>query len=410
MQKKKLVYIANARLPTEKAHGYQVSKMCEALALNDADVVLLHPRRHQAEHVQHGRTVFDYYGIRPVFTVRTLANWDVVPLSLRMPQQWFPPLFFAHAMVWGLYAALCARRERADLYYTRESQAAFWLLRMGMPTVYEVHVIPKRGQRWLLQMIARHPALKLVVVLTSFIQERLIAMGFPAAKVQVLPDAVDLSLFKNLPCQDECRRRLGLPLDRSIIGYIGRFRTLEMEKGIPELIQALPSLRACNGKDLLLLCVGGPMDAVPAYMDLACRVGLPEHRLRFIDHVPSQEVPFWMRACDIGTIPWPWTEFSAYFTSPMKLFEYMAAGVPIVATDLPSLREVLRHGENAWLVEPGNPKAIAEAIDQLLREPHVGMLLANNARGSATSYSWDNRARAILKAIDDNQNIFSSDV
>src|SRR5215475_9505506 len=135
MQKKKIVYIANARLPTEKAHGYQISKMCEALALNDVEVLLLHPRRYQVEQAQRLHSIFDYYGIRLVFTVKTSANWDVVPLSLHMPQQWFPPLFFAHAMVWGLYAALCARRERADLYYTRESQAAFWLLQMGMPTV-----------------------------------------------------------------------------------------------------------------------------------------------------------------------------------------------------------------------------------------------------------------------------------
>jgi glycosyltransferase involved in cell wall biosynthesis len=240
-------------------------------------------------------------------------------------------------------------------------------------------------------------------VLTSFIKERLITRGFPAAKVQVLPDGVDLSLFENLPCKNECRKRLGLSLDCSIIGYIGRFKTLEMEKGIPELIQALPPLKGCNGKEPLLLCVGGPMDAVPAYLDLACRMGVPEYRLQFVDHVPSRAVPLWMSACDIVTIPWPWTEFSAYFTSPMKLFEYMAAGVPIVATDLPSLREVLRHGENAWLVEPGNPKAIAEAIEQLLREHHVGMLLANNARECVTSYSWENRARAILKAVDDNQ-------
>jgi glycosyltransferase involved in cell wall biosynthesis len=399
MQKKKLVYIANARLPTEKAHGYQICKMCEALALGGMEVVLLHPKRRQVESAQRGRRVFDYYGIRPIFEVQTLANWDVVPLSLLIPQRWFAPIFFAHAMVWGLYAALCARRERADLYYTRESPAAFWLLWMGMPTVYEAHVIPKRGQRWLLQAIARRPALQSVVVLTSFIKERLLTMGFLASKVMVLPDGVDLSLFEHLPSKDECRRRLGLPLDRSIIGYIGRFKTLEMEKGIPELVQALAQLPACNGKEPLLLCVGGPMDAVPAYMDLACRLGVPEHRLQFMDHVPSREVPFWIRACDVATIPWPWTEFSAYYTSPMKLFEYMAAGVPIVATDLPSLREVLRHGENAWLVEPGNPKAIANAIKVLTEVGQQGSCLSEKACRDVTCFTWQRRAEVALKAL-----------
>ena len=77
----KVVYLANTRLPTEKAHGYQICKMCEALALNGLEVVLLHPKRRQEDPILQRSTVFEYYGISPVFTVRTLANWDVVPFS-----------------------------------------------------------------------------------------------------------------------------------------------------------------------------------------------------------------------------------------------------------------------------------------------------------------------------------------
>lgn len=63
----------------------------------------------------------------------------------------------------------------------------------------------------------------------------------------------------------------------------------------------------------------------------------------------------------------------------MKLFEYMASRVPIVATDLPTIREVLRHGENTWLVEPGNPKALAEGIQRLLEERELALALATRA-------------------------------
>jgi glycosyltransferase involved in cell wall biosynthesis len=400
MQKKKLVYIANARLPTEKAHGYQICRMCEAFALNGVGAVLLHPKRHQLEPALRGRSVFDYYGIRPIFEVQTLANWDVVPLSRLISHRWFTPIFFAHAMIWGFYAAICACRQHADLYYTRESPVAFWLLQMGMPTVYESHVVPKRGQRWLLERIACYPDLQLVVALTSFIKERFVRMGFPAAKVLVQPDGVDLSLFENLPGKNECRKRLGLPEDCLIIGYIGRFKTLEMEKGIPELIHAMTYLLSFDGKEPLLMCVGGPMDAVPRYVSLARRLGVPDHRVRFIDRVPNSEVPSWMHACDVVTIPWPWTEFSAYFTSPLKLFEYMAAGVPIVATDLPSLREVLRHGENAWLVEAGSPRSLADGLRLLLSQVSIAQRLAKNARSEVQRFTWQKRAQGILNHLE----------
>jgi len=396
---RRLIYIANARLPTEKAHGYQIAKMCEAFALNGSDVKLLHPYRRQVELKLRKRTLFDYYGIRSVFEVRTLSNVDIVPLNPIVRGRGSAAIFFAHALLWGLYAVLAARMEKADLYYTRDSQLAYWLVRLGLPTVYEAHVVYKLGQKWLLRQIAPRPELRLVVALTSFIKQQFGEIGFPAEKVVVLPDGVDLSLFNDLPSKEECRRRLGLPLDRPLIGYVGRFRTMEIEKGIPELIEATALLPCIKGKAPLLLCVGGPMEVVPTYLDQACRFGVPEHRLKFVDRVPNTQVPYWIRACDVVTIPWPWTEFSAYFTSPMKLFEYMAAGVAIVASNLPSLREVLRHGENAWLVEPGGPKALMEGIFRVLLDPALSSRLAEAARQEAAKYTWALRASAIVDGV-----------
>ncbi len=399
MMVRQLVYIANARLPTEKAHGYQIVKMCEAFAQNGASVLLLHPFRYQHDPRLQGQSAFDYYDIPPVFEVRTLTNLDVILLKRFLPQGIFTMLVFTRALLWGLYAALVARKEKADLYYTRNIEIAFWLVWMGLPTVYEAHVVPKGGRRRFLRRIAFRPALRLVVVLTSFIKERFVELGFPAEKGIVLPDGVDLSLFEGLPSKEECRRRLGLPLDRVIIGYIGRFRTMTMEKGIPELVQTMVHLLPFDGQEPLLLCVGGPMDAVPAYLDLAMRCGVSEHRLRFVDHVPSKKVPLWIRACDVVTIPWPWTEFSAYFTSPLKLFEYMAAGVPIVATDLPSIREVLRHGENAWLVAPGNPKTLAEGIERTLNDAELAAHIGRQAREDVGQYTWEQRAEKITAFV-----------
>ncbi|MFQ5931013.1 MAG: glycosyltransferase family 4 protein [Nitrospiraceae bacterium] len=395
----RLVYIANARLPTEKAHGYQITKMCEAFANDGVQVRLLHPRRHQLDPALARSNVYEFYGVPPIFAVSTLSNPDVIRLERVVPGRLFPAVFLSHALTWGLYAAFSARKEKADLYYTRDPTIAYWLVRFGLPTVYEAHVVPSGARRWLLQRIAEKKPLLLVVAITSHIRERLIGMGFAAERVGVFPDGVDLSLFDGLPSKGECRQRLGLPEERAIIGYVGRFRTLEMEKGIPELVEAMADVRPVNGSEPLLLCVGGPMETVPIYLDHARRLGVSEQRLQFVDRVPNREVPYWIRSCDVVTIPWPWTEFSAYFTSPLKLFEYMAADVPIVASDLPSIGEVLRHGENACLVEAGNPRALAEGIDRVLGDDSLSSKLAQHARREASNYTWKQRAERVLKHV-----------
>jgi glycosyltransferase involved in cell wall biosynthesis len=388
----RIVYLANARLPTEKAHGYQIVKMCQALAQNGANVLLLHPFRHQRNPRLKEQSVFDYYGVPPVFEVRTLPNFDIILLERFLPKGIFTLLVFARALLWGLYAALVAGKEKADLYYTRNIEIAFWLVQVGLPTVYEAHAVPKQGRRWLLQRIARHSALRLVVVLTSFIREQFVELGFLAEKAIVLPDGVDLSLFEDLPGKEECRRRLGLPLDRPIIGYIGRFHTMGKEKGVPELVQAMAHLPPLDGGEPLLLCVGGPMDAVPAYLDLARRSGVSEHRLQFVDRVPNNEVPLWMRAFDVAAAPFPDSEHYAYFMSPLKIFEYMASGRPIVASDLPSLREVLANGRNAVLVEPDDPKALAEGIERMLGDAELAACIGQQAREDVRQYTWGERA------------------
>lgn len=397
---KKLVYLANARLPTEKAHGYQICKMCEAFAQNSVEVVLMHPYRYQFDPRLRGQNVFDYYGVQRIFSVRILPNLDVVLLNHVLPDRLFTPVFFAHAVLWGLYATLVARKEKAEFYFTRDSRVAFWLVQFGLPTVYESHVPPKRGEQWLIGAISERSSLCLIVALANSVRQKWLQVGVSPEKLVVLPHGVDLTLFHNLPSQQECRRLLNLPLERPIIGYIGRFQGVGSEKGIPELLGAISHLPSINGTEPLLLCVGGPMDAVSSYYDLAQEMGISRHRLKFIDRVPNREVPFWIRACDVAALPLNPTYADRVGTMPLKLFEYMAAGTPIVATDLPVLREILRDGDNAVLVQASNPRALANAIKTVLERPILRVQLAEQAMKDVKKFTWQGRAKQIMQAFD----------
>ena len=399
----KLVYIANTRLPSEKAMGYYISKQCEAFAENGAVVNLLYPRRRQYDPSMVGLSVHEYYGVAPIFTARALPNVDIFRIQRIVPSVLFPAFVLGHGLGWGLYGALAARQEEADLYCTPSLMVAFWLLRLNLPTAYDSHSLPRRIQRVPLRRIARGNHLRLAVTVTSALREELVQIGFPTDKVSVLPMGADLSHFQGLPDKAECRKRLGLPQGRTILGYVGRFQTMYKEKGIPEMVKAMALLQDVNGSEPLLLCVGGPMEPVSSYRNLARRIGLPDHRLQFMDRVPNREVAIWMRAFDIALAPFPTGDHYTHYISPLKVFEYMAAGLPILATDLPSLREVLRHGENAWMVAPGSPEALSKGIIRLTGDRALQQSLADQAREDVKSFEWKRRASRILDLASNKQ-------
>ena len=393
----RLLYLVNARLPTEKAHGYQVVKMCEAFASAGCDVALWHPRRAQPSDGPGAATVFDYYGVPPVFGVRTLANLDARPIVDHLP----PPLdavcYSIHALVWGFAAALAARRRRADLYYTRDALLALWLVLLGCPTACELHRGASGSARWVLRVIGQRRAFRGVVTVTDSGRRHVEQQGIAPGRVWVAPDGVDLLMYEDLPSPGACRDLLGLPGGRPIIGYIGRLRTMDMEKGVGLLVEALGTFPDSPTAPILL-CVGGPPEAASVYRTQALALGIAEDRLILMDRVPNAEVPLWIRACDVVTIPSPPTEFFARFSSPMKLFEYLAAGVPIVASDLPALREILTHGTNAWLVAPSSASALANGIASVLASDRLASALGRAGKSAAASFAWSSRATGILAA------------
>lgn len=395
----KLIYIANARLPTEKAHGYQICKMCEAFAQNDVKVTLFHPQRYQTDITLKEKNIFQYYRIAEIFEIRTLNNLDLIVLNKWLPSQIFPFLFLFNSILWALYAVLEAKKENADLYFTRDITVAFWLTKLGLPTICEVHTIPNKLRKWFLQQLKNNCNLKLFVVLTSFLKKELLNLGFSEQQIHIAPDSVDLSMFKDLPTKQECRQKLGLPEHRKIIGYIGRFRTMEMEKGIPELVQAMGKLPCLNGQEPLLLCVGGPMDVVDNYLKLAEQFNVPLERLKFCDRIPNHKVPYWIKTFDLALAPFPNLPHYAYFMSPLKIFEYMAAKIPIITTNLPSLQEVLCDNENALLCEPDNSDAIADSIKLLLENRELAEKIAKQAFLDVQNNTWYARANKIIQSL-----------
>jgi glycosyltransferase involved in cell wall biosynthesis len=117
--------------------------------------------------------------------------------------------------------------------------------------------------------------------------------------------------------------------------------------------------------------------------------------------VPQEQGPSYLAACDILVSPHvPNPDGTPFFGSPTKLFEYMAMGKGIVASDLDQIGEVLDHDETAWLVEAGNPKALAQGLQALIEDPARRDRLGIAARKVVEQkYTWLEHTRRIIDKI-----------
>jgi glycosyltransferase involved in cell wall biosynthesis len=174
----------------------------------------------------------------------------------------------------------------------------------------------------------------------------------------------------------------------SRVYYIGQ---LYPWKGVDVLVEAMREV-----KDAELVIVGGlpPEPDLDRLRRLASSLSV-EGRVRFRGFVPPPELPAERASADVFVIPLLDSTTARLFTSPLKLFEAMASGRPVVASDLPSIREILKHEENALLVPPGDAHALAGAIERLVRDRELSRRLASRAFEDVKAYSWDRRAAAL---------------
>jgi glycosyltransferase involved in cell wall biosynthesis len=401
----RLIYLTSSRLPTEKAYGYQILKECETLADAGASVQLFSPalaqKQARAMEVSGSFDLHSYYQVR--------RNFGYVPLPVGL---WLDPFWTETSRLWAVakmlaytigIESLLRKNVGAgpSILWTQDLLVAATLLRRiyGRPwnVVYECHGVPMGALRQLLPRLNRALA---IVATTRGIQNYLTTSGVDAKRIMLAPNAVDFVRFQIPLTRAECRQRLGLPPDRKIIGYIGKFRTYDMEKGIPELIRSMGVLVHSIDPPPILLCVGGPLDRVGSYLEIGAANGVAPELMRFEDFRPRAEVPLWMKACDVCTIPFPGSvEHFAKYASPMKAFEYMAAGVPIVASDIPALSEILTHGETAVLVSSLDRDTLAAGLLHVLGDEEFGQRLAARALEAVRENSWERRAARMMEFV-----------
>jgi len=372
----KIIYINNSRLPTERAHGYQVGKMCEAFAEAGAEVELWYPARQN----QIKEDVFTYYSLKPIFLAVEIKSFD----WLRFHKYLDKPSFWLHSLFFFVNIFLKPIDKEAVIY-TRNIEIS-WLFNLKKhKVVYECHCWPETKAR-LYKFLARSN--KKVAVITEALKKLYLANGFKDNEILVAPDGVDLTEFNSRLTKAEARDRVGLPLDKKIVLYAGH---LYEWKGA----QVLADAACLLGGEVLTVFVGGTPWDLKKFQSKNCDL----NNILITGHVKHSLVPLYLQAADVLVLPNLGAEkISSAYTSPLKLFEYMASGRPIVASALPSIREIL-NDKNSVLVESDSPSSLAGGIKEVLKNGVLAESLAKQALVCVKEFSWQKRAERIINFI-----------
>ncbi len=365
----KIAYISSARIPDEWAHVFHIMHMCESFAHMGHKVKLVIPYRNKMSTID----PFIHASVKPNFTIVRLPCLDFFAGTTSV--WWFyvrTISFFLSAKIYLMFASY-------DILYTREFLAPYFFKNF----FFEAHTAKISNQ-----VLKRARG---VVTVTSFIKDVLKWRGYEGEHILVEPDAVDLHQFINDSPKEILRRELKLP-NGLLIGYVGTLKTMDKEKGLKTMMDVLKLIPQVS-----LVIVGGEKHHVEEYRKIAEDAGLLP-RIMLTGTVSHTLVSKYLHAFDVVVAPFPDIEHYRFYMSPLKIFEYMASGTPMVVSDLPSLREVLTE-QTTCFVPPENVKAFGLAIQNLIEHPDQAHALGQRAKKAVIYHTWDKRAERITRFI-----------
>lgn len=380
----RICYIHPVPLSSGAASAIQVMRMCEGFAQVGSPPVLL--SRGTGDEVvctDGSYSLFDYYGIRDHF--------DIVSLPTRHLRRCGVALGLLSSVLFACRATARARSIKADLVYTRDIYSAWLAAERGLPVLFEEHEPPrKRLHESLRRRLFASRNITGVVFISHALEACYRTRGLldtTFVRTMVAHDAASTSQIRPI--------HNGTMVDgrRLVVGYVGSFLP---GRGI-ELVLSL----AAKLSHIQFRLVGGTLEqiqspslrVIPANVE-CCGFVEPARVSALFDEMDILLMPYQTHTTTRGGT------VSVQWMSPLKMFEYMASGVPLIASDLPVLREVLVPEYNGLLVAPDDVGAWAQAIQRLAVDCQLRQRLARAAVADIRAkYNWAKRAEAIVNHL-----------
>lgn len=370
----KIAYIATSSIPSSTANSIQVMKVCQALTQLGHEAHLLIPGNGELNWdeltKQYGITT--RFSIKRIASIKALKRFDFIYKALEL-----------------------AKTLKVDAVYTRMLWVAVIAQLRNVPVMHELHDVPagRLGKPLFLRYLKSNKK-KLTVLITqalSKVIEKRFELAIPEKAFVVAPDGVDEARYQGLPGPVEARKQLALT-DGFTAVYTGGFykgRGLEL---LVELAKEFPQVQ--------FLWVGGKPEAVSGWKTIIDNLKIKN--IQLTGFIPNEQLPLYQAAGDILLMPFGKSISgssggnTADVCSPLKMFEYMAAGRAILTSDLPVLREVLNEN-NALFYAIENFDDLKAKFTILLSDAKLRDQLARQARSDVAQYTWQERMQKIVR-------------
>ncbi len=366
----KILYVHNADFSKPCANRIQVLKMCKAFKKIGQSITLV------GFNCDKG-IIKKFYGED--------VDFDVVSLKP-----------FGNYYIKSLLLFLKFLKLKSDYnwVYTRDLIFAFLVSKLfkRKKVIYELHDASK-DKIWHFLFKRTFKNLHCCIVISEGLKDDLIKKGFNEDKIYVFHDGVDLEKFDIDISKEEARNILKLPKDKIIITYTG---SLQNWKGYETFLKSYDYLE--NKENIIYLIVGGGEKQINRL-----RKKYKYKNIIFVPFVDHSKIHLFLKASDILVIPNSSKyKISVKYTSPLKLFEYMASKRPIIASNLPSIKEVVSENEVLFF-KADDEKDLALKIEKLISDRGLQDRLVKNAYKKVKNYTWEKRAKKIVE-------IFKSEV
>jgi glycosyltransferase involved in cell wall biosynthesis len=366
----KLYYIAYALMPTDKAHGIHIAKTCEAFIESGIEVTLLVPNRKGST-----KALREFYGLRTEISVVRLP---VLDLGNKGPIRYRISAFsFVFSYMWYLWRH--APSKDSAIYTVDIDHFSFFGIPLTrIPYFSEIHGGKKNTllQRFFFRHISG-------VVATTVITKKELLTEFSLQDTSIIvePNGVDIRDGEGYTTQ-EARKKLGIEESANLVLYVGRVLAWKGIDILPLVAEALP--------DVTIGFLGATKEEYEHVL------GLSAGNVTFYGSVPHTEVDMWLQAADaclvLGT---PRDEYSYRYTSPMKVFEYLASGRPVLASKTPAFTSVLTEDE-CYFFEPDSSTDLVRAIKEMYSSANLNTTMATLGKMRAGNHTWRARAQRII--------------